>query len=103
MPEGGVSPEIAGATGRAGTAPVADNDAFWAGRQDMDGAYAPFSGEPQLQEDGQRNAALMQSLMHAAAAGIGQPVLPMMQMGQATGMPGQPGLPLQQVSNHICL
>lgn len=68
----------------------------------MDGTQEHFPGEHQLQEDGQRNAALMQSLMHAAAAGMGQHGLPMMQMGRAPGMPGQPGLPMQQVRISMC-
>ena len=63
----------------------------------MDEAQDHFPGEHQFQEDGDRNAALMQSLMHAAAAGVGQHGLPMMHMGRAPGMPGQPGLPMQQV------
>ena len=66
----------------------------------MGGAQAECS---LFQEEGQQSAVLMQSLMHAAAAGMGQPVLPMMHMGQAAGMPAQPGVPLQQVSSHICL
>ena len=63
----------------------------------MDGAQAHFPGHQQ-QDDGQRHAALMQSLMQAAAAGMGQP---MMQMGMARppGMPGQQGWPMQQVSH----
>ena len=68
----------------------------------MDGAQEEYLGEHQLQDDGQQNAALMQSLMHAAAAGMGQHGLPMMQMGRAPGMPGQPGLPMQQVISSAC-
>ena len=67
----------------------------------MGGAWAHLPGERQLQEEGQQNAALMQSLMHAAAAGMGQPMLPMMQMGRAPDMAGQPGLPMQQVRSNM--
>jgi len=62
----------------------------------VDGAQTQFPGQQQLQDDGQRHAALMQSLMQAAAAGMGPP---MMHPGRAPGMPGQLGLIMQQVSS----
>ena len=62
----------------------------------MDGAQTQIPGQQQLQDDGQRHAALMQSLMQAAAAGM-EP--PMMHPGRAPGMPGQLGLIMQQVSS----
>jgi hypothetical protein len=66
----------------------------------METHQAQLPIQQQLQADGQQHAALMQSLMQAAAAGMGQPLPPMMQMGMGRpqGIPGQPGLPLQQVS-----
>ena len=71
--------------------------AFFAGQQEVvDGPQTQSFGQQQLQEDGQRHAALMQSLKQAAAAGMGPP---MMHLGRAPGMPGQQGLPMQQVSS----
>ena len=66
----------------------------------MEAHQEQLPAQQQLQADGQQHAALMQSLMQAAAAGMGQPLPPMMQMGigRPPGIPGQLGLPMQQVS-----
>lgn len=66
----------------------------------MEAHQEQLPAQQQLQADGQQHAALMQLLMQAAAAGMGQPLPPMMQMGMGRqpGIPGQPGLPMQQVS-----
>lgn len=66
----------------------------------MEAHQAHFPVQQQLQADGQQHAALMHSLMQAAAAGMGQPLPPVMQMGMGRppGILGQPGLTMQQVS-----
>ena len=67
----------------------------------MEAHQAQFLVQQQLQADGQQYAALMHSLMQAAAAGMGPPLPPMVQMGMGRppGILGQPGLTMQQVSH----